>query len=103
MRRPTWTYSSRVYQAKTLWTIYRDDSLGVQLQVVTKRDWLFTRPKERCFFFIDGVERQYRSEDRMLRALNRSRFGDESPLHSRWSIDSLFADDRMWKASLSRS
>jgi hypothetical protein len=102
MRKPSWTYNSRVYTQKALWTIYRDDALGVQLQVVTKRDRAFARAKDKCYFFIDGVDRKYRSEEQMIRALAKWRFVASSPLRSRWSLDSMLSDDRNWKASLSR-
>ena len=71
MRRPVWTYYTSVYLPKKLCTVYRDDALGVQLQVEVKRDWALFPPKEKSYFFIDGVEKVFRNEARMIRELER--------------------------------
>jgi hypothetical protein len=69
---PAWKYASSVYLQKHHCVIYRDDTLGVQKQVLTRR-WTFLFPaRQRVFFFIDGDGRTFRSEERMMAAL-RSR------------------------------
>ena len=37
MRRPAWTYYTSYYLPKKFCTVYRDDALGIQLQVEVKR------------------------------------------------------------------
>ena len=71
MRRPAWTYYTSVYLPKKLCTVYRDDALGVQLQVEVKREWTLFPPKEKSYFFIDGIEKVFRNEARMVRELER--------------------------------
>jgi hypothetical protein len=83
MRKPSWTYCTSVYLPKKHCTVFRDESLGVQLQVEVRREWTLFPPKERSYFFIDGVERVFRSEDRMVRALQRARAGDAHQAHPR--------------------
>ena len=71
MRRPMWTYCTSVYLPKKHCTVYRDETLGVQLQVEVKRDWTFFPPKEKNYFFIDGNEKIFRSESSLVRELDR--------------------------------
>ena len=69
MRRPSWDYCSHYYVHNKRCAIYRDDGLGVQMQVVVKNDWTFIPPKEHHYFYIDGIKKVYRSEDKLLHAL----------------------------------
>jgi len=70
MQRPLWDYCSHFYVRNKRCAIYRDDGLGVQMQIVVKNDWTFIPPKEHAYFYIDGVKRVYRSEEKLLRALH---------------------------------
>jgi hypothetical protein len=70
MATPRWKYCASVYTKRDHCTIYRDDALRVQKQILEKRDWLFIRPKERAFYFIDGDKKVYRSEEAFLRQLS---------------------------------
>ena len=66
---PAWKYASSVYLRKHHCVIYRDDELGIQKQVMTRR-WTFIFPaREREYYFIDGDDRTFRTEDRLLAAL----------------------------------
>jgi hypothetical protein len=69
---PTWKYASSVYLPKHHCVIYRDDALGIQKQVITRRWTFIFQAREREFYFIDGDKRTFRSEDRLMAAL-RSR------------------------------
>lgn len=69
---PSWKYASSVYLPKHHCVIYRDDALGVQKQVMTRRTTLIFPPREREFFFIDGDHRTFRSEESLLKALTAS-------------------------------
>jgi hypothetical protein len=73
---PTWKYASSVYLAKYHCVIYRDDELGIQKQVVTRRWTLLFQPREREFYFIDGDKRTFRSEDRLMTALRTRKNAD---------------------------
>jgi hypothetical protein len=66
---PSWKYASSVYLPKYHCVIYRDDALGIQKQVMTRRSTLLFAAREREFYFIDGDRRTFRSEERLLAAL----------------------------------
>jgi hypothetical protein len=66
---PFWKYASSVYLPKYHCVIYRDDTLGIQKQVMTRRSPLFFSAREREFFFIDGDRRTFRSQERLMAAL----------------------------------
>jgi hypothetical protein len=70
MQRPHWDYCSHYYVRNKRCAIYRDDGLGVQMQIIVKNDWTFIPPREHQYFYIDGVEKVYRSEEKLLRALD---------------------------------
>ena len=69
MRKPAWDYCASIYLPKRHCAILRDDQLGVQMQLEIKRDWTFFTPKEHEYFFIDGVKRVYRSQKKLMNAL----------------------------------
>ena len=68
---PQWKFTASVYLRRHHCLLYRDDNLGVQKQVLTRRKTFLFAPKERSYFFIDGVSTVFHSEERMLRALKR--------------------------------
>jgi hypothetical protein len=70
---PKWKYAASVYLKRHHCLLYRDDQLGVQKQVMTRRYSFLFRPHEREYFFIDGVDDTFRSESALLRALTRAR------------------------------
>jgi hypothetical protein len=67
----TWKYTASVYLRRHHCLLFRDENLGVQKQVMTKRKTFLFAPREREFYFIDGVATVFHSEERMLRALRR--------------------------------
>jgi hypothetical protein len=71
MRQPNWTYQASMYLPKEHCMVYRDDTLGVQLQVMTRRRRFPWLSRVREFYFIDGVDRAFRSEKSMLEGLRR--------------------------------
>jgi len=51
--------------------IFRDDEMGIQKQVMTRRNTFLFPQRERNYYFIDGDRRTFRSEDHLLKALFR--------------------------------
>jgi hypothetical protein len=68
---PNWKFTASVYLRRHHCLLFRDEQLGVQKQVMTRRNTFLFPPKEREFFFIDGVSTVFHSEEKMLRTLNR--------------------------------
>ena len=68
-----WKYAASVYLKRHHCLLYRDEQLGVQKQVMTRRFSFLFHPREREYFFIDGVDDTFRSESALLRALERVR------------------------------
>ena len=67
---PDWTFAASLYLPKHHCMLYRDDRLGVQLQVMTKTRGLFRgSPSE--FYFIDGVKRIFRKEEALVKHLKK--------------------------------
>jgi len=69
MKSPSWEYCSSIYFPRKHCTIYRDDDLGVQLQVIVKRHWGVLPTRETHRYFIDGVNRVFRSNADLVEAL----------------------------------
>lgn len=70
MKTPDWTYAASMYLPKKHALVYRDDSLGIQLQIMTKTRGFFQGvPKE--YYFIDSDRRTFSSEEKLLRALQK--------------------------------
>lgn len=67
---PDWTFAASLYLPKHHCMLYRDDRLGLQLQVMTKTRGLF-RGSPAEYYFIDGVKRVFRNEETMIRHLAR--------------------------------
>jgi hypothetical protein len=65
---PDWKFTASVYLRRHHCLLYRDEQLGIQKQVMTRRKPVIFVPNERVYFFIDGVQTIFHSEDRMLRA-----------------------------------
>ncbi len=81
--RPHWVYSASIYRPKVHCLVYRDERLKVQMQIITPRNptLLWRKPKE--FYFIDGVEKAYRSEEKLIQALGEAGAdGNRSAAHS---------------------
>ena len=68
---PQWKFTASVYLRHHHCLLYRDNNLGIQKQIMTRRKTFIFPPKERSYFFIDGVSTVFHSEERMLRALKR--------------------------------
>ncbi len=78
MVRPEWSFVRSIYLTKKHCLIYRDEELGVQLQVETSSRYSYAgHPKSH--YYIDGVWRPFRSEDAMLRALELRENGTSHP------------------------
>jgi len=70
---PQWKYASSIYLPRHHCVIFRDEVMGVQKQVMTRRNTFLFPPRQRNFYFIDGDRRTFRSEDHLLKALLRLR------------------------------
>lgn len=68
-----WKYRASIYTKRDHCTLYRDDALGVQMQVMIKREWFLFKPRERVFYFVDNVSRAFRSEQEMMRIVRSRR------------------------------
>jgi hypothetical protein len=66
---PIWKFCSSIYRPRKHFTLYRDEKLGVQLEVMVKRNWVFFPPREKQTYFIDGVNRVFTKELKLMRAL----------------------------------
>jgi hypothetical protein len=82
---PEWRFVASVYLRKRHCMVYRDDELAVQLQVIKKRSWVFSPPKEREFYFIDGERKIFRSEGQLVAELTRRMSRKSSLCRSRRS------------------
>jgi hypothetical protein len=71
VRLPHWKYSASRYEGNNHHLVYRDDHLGVELQIVTSRSRSFLKRGERRYYRIDDVETTFRTEEAMLRMLER--------------------------------
>ncbi len=71
MFKPTWEYVSSKYLPKTHITLYRDNVLNVQMQIVTKRNQLSNPEKAKFYYFIDGDKRVYNSEQSLMAELQK--------------------------------
>jgi hypothetical protein len=71
MRTPIWKYCSSIYRRNDHCTLYRDSNLGVQLQVMIRFHWSLLPRRERSYYFIDGVDRAFTSEEDLVQALAR--------------------------------
>jgi hypothetical protein len=67
--KPKWEYISSKYRPKSHVTVYRDDLLHVQMQIVTRQSNHYNSEKAKFFFFIDDDSRIFRSEEEMIGAL----------------------------------
>ncbi len=67
---PQWKYAASIYLPRHHCLIFRDDALGVQKQVLTRRSSLPFFARERAYFFIDGKKNTFRSEEKLLRILS---------------------------------
>jgi hypothetical protein len=67
---PNWTYQASICLPGAHCTLYRDDSLGVQRQILRRQraPWFPGRVRE--YYFVDGLEQGYRSEQSLMRALH---------------------------------
>jgi len=67
--RPQWQYVFNTYLPRHHCVLYRDNTLGIQLQVMTKTSGWISRPKS--YYFIDGVKGSFHTETKLIRRLHR--------------------------------
>jgi len=79
--KPLWKYCYNHYFPDGQCAVYRDERLGIQLQVRTSdRSRMFAARNHVYRFYIDGVDKAFSSEQSMLRALRKARFASTHPL-----------------------
>ncbi len=71
VKSPSWRYSASMYLPRKHCTVYRDDDLGAQLQVMVGRDRSFLHRRGKYRYFVDGVDREFKSEADLMRALEQ--------------------------------
>jgi len=79
--KPSWKYCFNEYLPDRQCTVYRDERLGVQLQVVSfERPGIFGTRDRTYRFYIDGIDKSFSTEESMLRTLQKTRFVRTHPL-----------------------
>jgi len=69
MNGPEWEYARSVYLPKWHYTAYRDDTIGVEMRVYTRRALSPFRRNHKEYYYIDGVPDVYKTEEKLLDAL----------------------------------
>ncbi len=66
---PMWVYQSSNYRERWHYLVYRDNEMGVQMQVATR--WTKGRLGHRqvTTFYLDGEDRVFRSQRKLMRAV----------------------------------
>jgi len=70
---PKWVYESSHYRPRWHYLVYRDESLGVQMQIATR--WRNGRFGNRhvTTYYLDGEDRVFRSEEKLMQVLEARR------------------------------
>jgi len=76
LKNPRWQYFSSNYFPRTHCVVYRDRTLGVEMHVTTKRNWVLFPGKEKIHYRIDGDKREFATQEEMM-----------CELHKRWRRD----------------
>jgi hypothetical protein len=85
MIEPEWEYARSVYLPKWHYTAYRDDGIGVEMRVYTRRTWMPFLQNHKEYFFIDGFPKVYTTQEKLLKALDNQK-AKKLSLPSRTSI-----------------
>ena len=69
MPAPVWVYESSHYRPRWHYLVFRDDRLGVQMQIATR--WRGGRlgKRHKTTYYRDGEDQVFRSEAKLIRAL----------------------------------
>ena len=65
---PNWEYAGSIYLPKWHCLVYRDEKLGVQREVYTRRYGATPRGKPKVSYFLTGVERRFKTEKQLMHA-----------------------------------
>ncbi len=71
-QKPHWRYAGSFYQPRRHCLLYRDDDLGVQMQLITKTSGFFAGRAKR-YYFIDGTNKVCRSERKLVSILQNGK------------------------------
>lgn len=66
---PEWRYVRGIVTTNRYHRVYRDDKLGVQMELLTKRRSGRPVGHGKYYFFIDKDDREFKSKKAMLKAL----------------------------------
>lgn len=75
---PEWRYVRGFVTTNRYHRVYRDDILGVQLEVLTKRRSGMPVGYGKSYFFIDKDDREFKSKKAMLKALREKSEAQET-------------------------
>lgn len=73
MNDPVWRYMQGIVTESRYHRVYRDDKLGVQLEVITKRRNGMPIGKGKNYFFLDGKKGEFRSETALMKAVRAAK------------------------------
>ena len=65
--RPNWRYVQGAVSDSRYHRVYRDDVLGVQMEIITRRRDGMPVGKGRAYFFMDGNDYEFKTEDELMR------------------------------------
>jgi hypothetical protein len=71
MNRPNWAYQASIYLPRAHCMVYRDDALGIQLQILTRHRAFWTAGGIQEYYFADGMDGMFRDEQSLLEALEK--------------------------------
>ena len=67
--KPKWTMHMHLNMSNQHSLLLRDNKLGCQCEVYTKAKYGYIYGKGKTYYFIDGDEREFRTEDDLIKAL----------------------------------
>ena len=70
--KPKWGCVRGLFTDSRYHRVYRDDKLGIQMEVLRGRRNGMPIGKPRRYFYIDGDEKEYRSEEALLAAIREN-------------------------------
>lgn len=73
MVRPKWSYIRGMIYEKEYQRLYRDNELGVQMEMFTRRKDGFVNGKTKVYYFIDNDPREFKTENDLMVALRSKR------------------------------
>lgn len=62
-------------------TLSRNDELGIQVETITRKNWAgFSTGKSKSYYFIDGIEKEFKSLDELCNFYNEKfQYEEDNP------------------------